>query len=67
MKNRIRELREAFNLSQDELAKKLEVSRQTVNAIENDKYDPMLPLAFKVAKVFGLAIEEIFEPDRKRK
>jgi putative transcriptional regulator len=67
MKNRIRELREEHSMSQEELAKKLEVSRQTVNAIENDKYDPMLPLAFRIAKVFGMKVEDIFQPDRKKK
>lgn len=67
MKNKIRELREIHGLSQEELARKLEVSRQTVNAIENDKYDPMLPLAFRIARVFGQSIEEIFLPERKNK
>ncbi|MEP0822543.1 MAG: helix-turn-helix transcriptional regulator [Ignavibacterium sp.] len=66
MKNRIRELREARNMSQEELARKLDVSRQTVNAIENDKYDPMLPLALRIAKVFGLTVEDIFQPDRRK-
>jgi putative transcriptional regulator len=65
MKNRIRELREARNITQEELARRLEVSRQTVNAIENDKYDPMLPLAFRIAKVFGRRIEDIFQPEKK--
>jgi putative transcriptional regulator len=63
MRNRIRELREARGFSQEELARKLEVSRQTVNAIENDKYDPMLPLAFRIAKVFGKRIEDVFLPE----
>lgn len=63
MKNRIRELRDSLNMSQTELARRLEVSRQTVHAIENDKYDPMLPLAFKVAKLFGKTIEEVFQPE----
>ncbi len=53
MKNKIRLLRAERELSQEDLAQLLGVSRQTVNAIENDKYDPMLPLAFKIAKVFG--------------
>ena len=54
-------------LSQEELARELRVSRQTVNAIENDKYDPMLPLAFRIADVFGQRIEDIFQPaGRKR-
>jgi len=67
MKNHIRDLRATRNMSQEELARVLEVSRQTVNAIENDKYDPMLPLAFKIAKVFGKTIEDIFQPDRQKK
>lgn len=60
MRNRIHDLRAAKEWSQDELARRLGVSRQTVNAIENDKYDPMLPLAFKIAKAFGKKIEEVF-------
>ena len=62
MKNRVRELRSAKEWSQSDLADKLGVSRQTINAIETEKYDPSLPLAFKVARLFKLAIEEIFEP-----
>jgi len=62
MKNRLRELRAAREWSQADLAAKLEVSRQTVNAIETEKYDPSLPLAFKVARLFKLPIEDIFEP-----
>ena len=62
MKNRLRVLRAERNWSQAELADKLGVSRQTVNAIENGKYDPSLPLAFKMGKVFEMAIEEVFEP-----
>jgi putative transcriptional regulator len=61
MKNRLRELRAAKEWSQSDLADKLGVSRQTVNAIETEKYDPSLPLAFKVARLFKLGIEEIFE------
>jgi len=64
MKNRLRELRAAKQWSQSDLADKLDVSRQTVNAIETEKYDPSLPLAFKVARLFKLSIEEIFESDR---
>lgn len=60
MKNRIRELRKNKKLSQDELAKKCDVSRQTINAIENDKYDPSLSLAFKLAKHLDTTIEELF-------
>jgi len=65
MKNRLRELRAAREWSQSDLADKLGVSRQTINAIETEKYDPGLPLAFKVARLFKLPIEEIFEPDGK--
>lgn len=61
MKNRLRELRAAKEWSQADLADKLGVSRQTVNAIETEKYDPSLPLAFKVARLFKKPIEEIFE------
>jgi putative transcriptional regulator len=63
MKNRLRELRAAKVWSQADLADKLGVSRQTVNAIETEKYDPSLPLAFKVARLFKMSIEEIFESD----
>ena len=61
MKNRLRELRAAREWSQADLADKLGVSRQTVNAIETEKYDPSLPLAFTVARLFKLRIEEIFQ------
>ena len=64
MKNRLRELRAAKEWSQADLADQLGVSRQTVNAIETEKYDPSLPLAFKVARLFKLKIEEIFELDK---
>ena len=67
MKNRIRELRDAHELSQEELAEKLGVSRQTVYAIENDKYDPMLPLAFRIAEIFSMTIEQVFQPERKKR
>jgi putative transcriptional regulator len=63
MKNRLRELRAAKEWSQAELADKLGVSRQTINAIETEKYDPSLPLAFKVARLFKLSIENIFSAD----
>jgi putative transcriptional regulator len=63
MKNRLRELRAARNWSQSDLADKLDVSRQTVNAIETEKYDPSLPLAFKVARLFKMSIEEVFDMD----
>lgn len=61
MKNQMRELRAARAWSQSDLAERLGVSRQTVNAIETERYDPSLPLAFKVARLFKLPIEEIFE------
>jgi putative transcriptional regulator len=62
MRNRLKVLRAERNWSQEVLAQKLSVSRQTVNAIERGKYDPSLPLAFKISAVFGLTIEEIFDP-----
>ena len=62
MDSRIRELREAQGWSQGELAERLAVSRQTVNAIETGKYDPSLPLAFRIARLFGQPIESIFLP-----
>ncbi|MFO1473005.1 MAG: helix-turn-helix transcriptional regulator [Lysobacterales bacterium] len=62
MQSRVRELRERRGWSQGELAEQLEVSRQTVNAIETGKYDPSLPLAFRIAKLFGQPIERIFQP-----
>ncbi len=61
MKNRIRVLRAERNWTQADLASRLEVSRNSVNAIENGKYDPSLPLAFRISDVFGLPIEEIFQ------
>ena len=61
MKNRLRELRAERGWSQAELAELLDVARQSVNAIETGKYDPSLPLAFKIARLFGLSIEAIFE------
>ena len=60
MKNILHVLRAERRLSQDDLAKLLEVSRQTINAIEREKYDPSLPLALKIAKVFDRKVEEIF-------
>ena len=63
MKNRIKALRTERAWSQADLAKRLGVSRQTVNAIERGKYDPSLPLAFKLARVFGETIEAMFEPE----
>ena len=61
MKNRLRELRAGKQWSQADLAERLGVSRQTVNAIETERYDPSLPLAFQVARIFELPIEGIFE------
>lgn len=66
MKNRVRELREAHGWSQGELAERVDVSRQTINAIETGKYDPSLPLAFKLARLFRQRIESMFEPDEGR-
>ena len=63
MKNRLRVLRAEHNLSQADLAAKLGVSRQTINAIETEKYEPSLTLAFKVAKLFEQSIEQIFNPN----
>lgn len=63
MKNRLKVLRAERDWTQAELAERLEVSRQTVHAIENDKYDPSLPLAFRIARLFDQRIEEIFTPD----
>ncbi len=63
MKNKLRVLRAEREWSQARLAEELGVSRQTINAIETGKYDPSLPLAFKLAGVFNMSIEEIFEPD----
>lgn len=63
MKNILKDLRAERNWSQAELAEHLGVSRQTVNAIETEKYDPSLPLAFKIARLFEKKIEEIFSPE----
>ena len=63
MKNLLRELRAGRGWSQGELADRLGVSRQTVNALETGKYDPSLPLAFKIADVFKMPIEKLFFPD----
>jgi putative transcriptional regulator len=64
MKNNLKVLRAEKNWSQADLADKLNVSRQTINAIETEKYDPSLPLAFSIAKLFGKKIEEIFTPEK---
>ena len=63
MKNRLKALRADRDWTQAELADRLHVTRQTINAIEKGKYDPSLPLAFKIAALFGLPIEEIFTPE----
>ena len=63
MTNRLRVLRAEVGWSQADLAVKLEVSRQSVNAIETGKYDPSLPLAFRIARLFDQRIEEIFKED----
>ncbi len=63
MKNRLRVLRAEREWSQATLAERLQVSRQTVNAVENGKYDPGLPLAFKIAQLFERRIEDIFDSD----
>ncbi len=63
MNNRLKVLRAERDWSQQDLADRLQVSRQSVNAIEKGRYDPSLPLAFKIADVFDLAIEEIFNRD----
>jgi putative transcriptional regulator len=64
MKNQVREMRTERAWSQGDLADKLEVSRQTINAIETGRYDPSLPLAFAIAKLFGKPIEKIFSPEK---
>jgi putative transcriptional regulator len=63
VRNRLKVLRAERDWSQGDLAERLEVSRQSVNAIETGKYDPSLPLAFRIADLFGLPIEEIFLKD----
>ena len=66
MKNRLKVLRAERDWTQAQLADALDVSRQTVNAIETGKFDPSLPLAFRAARLFGLAIEEIFDDEDRR-
>ena len=63
MKNRIKVLRAERNMTQEALAIEVQVSRQTINAIEKGKFDPSLPLAFKISRLFKLAIEDIFHDD----
>ena len=64
MNNKLKVLRAMRNWSQTDLAERLDVSRQTVTALETGKYDPSLPLAFKIARLFQLPVEQIFEPDQ---
>jgi putative transcriptional regulator len=66
VKNRLKVLRAERSWSQADLAERLEISRQSINAIETGKFDPSLPLAFKIARLFGLTIEAIFEEDRRK-
>lgn len=63
VENKIREMRREKGLLQEQLAKKCGVSRQTINAIENNKYDPTLALAFKLAQELGTTVDELFTPD----
>ena len=63
MNNRLRVLRAERDWSQGELADQLDVSRQTINALENEKYDPSLPVAFRIAELFGTRIEDVFKPE----
>jgi putative transcriptional regulator len=65
VKNRLRLLRAERQWSQADLAERLQVSRQTVNAIETGRYDPSLPLAFDIARLFGLKVEDVFEHEPK--
>lgn len=69
MKNRLEEIRKSKGMTQEELAKVLEVSRQTVGSLENGRYNPSIILAFKIARLFNLSIEEIFiyEEDKNEK
>jgi putative transcriptional regulator len=63
VRNKLRTLRAERGWSQAELGDRLEVSRQAINAIETEKHDPSLPLAFRIARLFDLSIEDIFDPD----
>lgn len=63
MENHVRDLRKALGLSQEELGKRCGVSRQTINAIENQKYDPSLPLAFQLARILGTTVDALFLPN----
>ena len=63
MENRVKDHREASGWSQGELARRLSVSRQTINAVETDKYDPSLPLALRMGKLFAVPVDELFIDD----
>ena len=63
MENHVRALRKALGLSQEELGKRCGVSRQTINAIENQKYDPSLPLALQLARILGTTVDALFLPN----
>ena len=65
MKNKVRELRKNKKLTQEELAELIGISRQAINAIEKEKFDPSLPTAFKMAKLFKISIEKLFFPEEK--
>lgn len=60
MKNRVEEIRKSKNIKQEELAKSLKVSRQTISSLENGRYDPSIKLAYKIAKLFDMKIEDVF-------
>ncbi|MDN3593758.1 helix-turn-helix transcriptional regulator [Zunongwangia endophytica] len=64
MKNKIKVLRAEQNITQAELANRVEVSRQTINAIEKGKFDPSLPLAFRISRLFNARIEDIFQDEK---
>ncbi|NHN59876.1 MULTISPECIES: helix-turn-helix transcriptional regulator [Halorussus] len=63
MKNRVRERRDAEGISQADLAAAVDVTRQTINAIERDRYDPSIELAFKLARYFDCSVEDLFDPE----
>ncbi len=64
LKNKIKEYRKELKLSQEELANACSVTRQTINAIENNKYDPTISLAFKLAKVLGITVDDLFQEEQ---
>ncbi|MBU3182932.1 helix-turn-helix transcriptional regulator [Clostridium psychrophilum] len=67
MKNKIEEIRKQHGITQEELAKKLEVSRQTIGSLENGRYNPSILLAFKISKLFKISVEEIFIYEEEKK